>query len=459
MADVTTGATLLKRTYDSMILEAVNQEGLVWELFTEDTENWNGQDWRVPVHVQRASGDVQEIADGGAYPAPADETVVHLIVDTQTIAGTKHLTRNLMKRARSSGTGAFVNIVNFQADHLKKNLLALLNRRAISGGHIKGFLNEQKTFPATSTALGANFTSRDAITLLGTTFEYFGDFTPFASCVEATTASWVRIQFYRTDTFAEVNLSDNSNILHFFVSSADADAGTLNLRAVWNANADTFSLAISAAGFAIAIGLHATQSTLNAVNVGTVVSTALQPIGIFDNLANPTHWQVDRTTATGYTTLQPTIITQVIVAPQARAAVTPARMQNVKDRINDKSGADTDLVLINSLTRSAYLGAATGSIQLNLPGSAGKIDVGGKSFSFAGDTFRVSQYVPKGGYIFLTKACWKYIQLGPIEFVKQGGKMLIFDGVTAAHKMVVEIDYNLYCQMPNENGILCGTAL
>ena len=71
-ATLTTFESILKEFYLGPVIEEINNEVLVLELFEKATVDWNGRVAIVPVHVSRNTG-VSFVAESGALPVAGDQ--------------------------------------------------------------------------------------------------------------------------------------------------------------------------------------------------------------------------------------------------------------------------------------------------------------------------------------------------------------------------------------------------
>lgn len=475
MATTATFGPILKEYYENFVSEAVNNEKKICSFFEKSTRTWAGNQLHIPVHISRNSG-VGNIAEGGAYPTAGSQGWVDLIVDSETLAGNGTITRKMIKKARKSAKPkhVFLSYWDGEVMRIKDDLINLACQRMISGGRVKGFLN-QKVEAAVANNTGGIATI--AVPNAGTNvYDYFGDLGPFdgsdtnpTAVAAGTSATWVRVRLFRMDTYAEIaiTLGGGTAAGHaLFVSAIDATARTVSLSVIGDAAGSDLQTDGVPAGVGIALALHDTQHVLvggadAGLNFGTTTSFANQQTGLFGNLADPTHFTVNRGAAAN-ASLRASILTQATgttSATSGRAAVTSQRLQRLIDDIFNANGKETDSIWINARTRSAYVAVLTATLQTQTRGKAGMGDMGFANVGYADLPFKKSQHVPLGGYIFLCQKTWELAELERPSFVDEDGSLLSRISGVSAFEFQMEWDFNLVCFDPQSNGILCGTTL
>ncbi len=465
MATTTSLDSVLKTNYSARIEYQLNDEQNLLKMFNNAVWDWYGLEIHIPVHIGR-NGGVQAIPFGGNYPTAGDQTYNNLIVTASLLTASIFIPRSEMKRAKEKGYGAFISWWDAEFKRAMVDIKFRANRYLISGNRFKGFLDQRA---AGQDSTGACTVAAPAA---GTdTLNYFGDLSPFdgtdennTAVASATSSTWVRVRIFRMDTYAEVTTTGGQANPATFVSAIDAVARTIDLSTVANAAGESLDRNIAGmpVGIPFAVALHPTQYTDSVgANFGTNTGFANQPQGIFGNLCEPTHFGIDRTTATGTATVlqSDSLFTQSTAGVGGRAAVTPARVQRVMDQCFVDGGEEVDCILISPLTRAAYLAIMTGTIETQAHAAGGKGDASYSKLAFAGMQLKVSQHVPPGGWIFLKKNTWKLAQLSKCEFVEDDGAILHRVSGTSAFEAAIEWYYNFVCTKPRNNGILAGTTL
>lgn len=468
MASTSSFNSILKTKYSARIEYQLNDEQNLLKLFGNAVWDWYGLEIHIPIHVGR-NGGVQAIPFGGNYPTAGDQNYNNLIVTAALLTGAIFIPRSEMKRAKEKGYGAFISWWDAAFKRTMVDVKFRANRYLVAGNRFKGFLDQRGVPNAT---LGAKTI---AVPAAGTdTLNYFGDLSAFdgtdenpIAAVSGVSSSWVRIRVFRMDTYAEVPTNGGQANPAIFVSASDATTRTIDLSVVADGAGQTLDLAIAGmpVGIPFGVALHNTQDTSVAdggLNFGAITGFANQPQGIFGNLCEPTHFGVDRTTATGGTAnvLQSdALLTQSVAAAGGRLPVTPARVQHAMDRCFTDGGEEIDCILISPMTRAAYLAIITQTIETQAHAAGGKGDASYSQLAFAGMKLKVSQHVPPGGWIFLKKSTWKLAQLSKCEFVDDDGAIIHRVSGTSAFEAAIEWYYNFVCMKPRNNAILAGTNL
>lgn len=459
MAGVTTTNfdAVLKDLYSPEVLESLVNSTKLRSKFQRGTFKFEGRRVVYPVHVGRNES-VTAITPGGAMPVADRQKYVDGYLNVGSVGGTGQLDRDVIARAPSKGMGAFLDALKSEMDGLERDFKVKEDGYALFGGQCKGFLNEKKATNATAGAfVGGGASNAGA----AKTWEYSGDFTPFLNVVAGTTDTWVRIKVIRLDTYAEVVPA--GTLPGLFVTGYDQAAGTLNLQNVANAAGQAFTTAGVTNGVALALLLHETQlQDGGATNFGTINSQfPLEPQGLFNYVGLPTFLGIDRTTATGYTTLQAIGYTQAEAGADARAAITMVRFQELLDQIaTNAEDAEPNLILCNTKFRSVLMAVVTTNIRLDVRGGAkGKAtDAGADAGKMAmnGYDLYTTVNVPRGMVFAVDTTKIKMAELDKLHFCDEGGG--IIQRVPGFDKLTFEMvhRYTLINTQPRCLGVLTG---
>jgi hypothetical protein len=462
MAGVTTANfdAVLKDLYNDEVLESLVNSTKLRSKFQRGTFKFEGRRVVYSVHVGRNES-VEAIAPGGVMPVADRQKYETGYLNVGHVAGTGQLDRDVIKRAPSKGAGAFLDALKSEMDGLERDFRVKEDNFALFGGQCKGFLNEKKATNATAGAfVGGGASGAGA----ATTWEYSGDFTPFLNVNAANTDTWVRIKVIRLDTYAEVVPA--GVLPGLFVTGYNQAAGTLNLQNVANAAGQVFTTTVASGvtqGAALALLLHETQlQDGGGNNFGTIdAKFALEPQGLFNYVGLPTFLGIDRTTATGYETLQAVGYTQAQAGADARAAITMVRFQELLDQIaTNAEDAEPNLILCNTKFRSVLMGVITATVRLDARGGAkGKAtDAGADAgmMTMNGYELYTSINVPRGMVFAVDTTKIKMAELDKLHFCDEGGG--IIQRVPGFDKLTFEMvhRYTLVNTQPRCLGILCG---
>jgi hypothetical protein len=453
---------IAKDFYTDYIGESLNQESNFVDLFNDVGMPWEGRQIVLPVHVGRSTA-VAYIGEGGALPAADHQKYVDLVITTSELAARVSISTRALTGAKKKGKGAFVGFIDQEMTRIKDDVNETVDKKRVYGGMTKGLLNEHISNALWPDAAGP---ATIAVPAAGSYLaEYAGDYDPFRAVVTANSATWVRVRLFRQDTLAEIlptlGIGATAPGTAIFVSNFNETAMTLTLSVISDGAADV-ATDVTAAGFAISLGLHTTVHTLvgggdAGLTFGRVVDFSLEPHGILDNLCNPTHWTVDRTTATGgdAVALQSNVLTNAIAGLHARGALTPARLQAIDDIVMDRSGKEYDLVYLNARARSIYVAAATATLLYNTNQDS-KVDLKPKKLSLGGDQMRTARHFPRGAMAFLRKENWKLAKYDEPGWMDEDGSIFSRVPGVAAYEAAYEVFDNLLCDKPNAQALFCG---
>lgn len=464
MATTVTSNPLLKEWVEDQIKETINYESLFCDFSDSLDMDWEGDHIRVVVHTG-GNNSFTRIAEFGSLPAPGAQSYVNLIVTTSESAAQMSVsTRAVAASAGAPSKGALAKIIDREKTYLTKDVKLALDLDRIFGGRDKGLLNEHKAQGATAATCTVAVPNASSVV-----WEYSGTFIPFAGVVSANAATWVRIRLFRQDTYAEIPFTGaDAAGAAIFVSAIDQSAQTVTISLVCNAGGgvSNFTTATVGAGFAIALALHNTQYLDSAAApFGVAIDTSLQPAGVFTNLCDPTHFTVDRTTATGTAIgLQGNNLTQATAGGHARAAFTAARIQAVLDAVLNKVGSDDlmpDYVILNPLQRSLFVAVLTATTQFKVNDGSGKADIGPKwdSVSMLGYKMKTSQHWPRGAVAFLKKSTWMQPEFKKPGFMDLDGSWLARVPGQAGYAATYQTFDNFVCGEPRANAILTGLTV
>jgi hypothetical protein len=506
VATLTTFESILKEFYLGPVIEEINNEVHVLEMFEKATVDWQGRVAIIPVHVDRNTG-VSFAAENTALPTAGAQGYTRLQVNAKFQYGRFQITGPAISAAKSGGTGAFIGYVDAEMKKLVNDVRNSANGVSVFGNEIRGFLNEHLTGGAAQPILpspaGGQLTGVPAS--FGTvSMEYTGDFTPFLQVSATNTATWVPIRLIRMDNFKDILMTDGaapSANPNWFVSAIDSSLSTITIAYGGNAGGDFFQTANVTDGFGVAVALRFAQAVDQAAaNVG-VNGAALQqlqePSGLFSNIAsngtvanageaNPNaYFGITRTSSTPTAAgeepqLRGLVLTQATTGTHARAALSLARMQQCLDRVYvdgdpipsvlalgitegggitpNGGGHEHDVIMMNPTTRQQYTSLLQGTLFTDTDKARGG-DGGFQTLSYSGVPLKVSRAVPRGGLIFLRKDTWCITELEAAGFADLDGNVLSRVDDRDAYEGFYRWYYNVVCKQPNCNVILVGVSL
>ena len=515
MPAVTATATAILKEYYSAggVQEQINYESLVLNLCMEHEEKWEGSALIVPLHVS-VNNSPTEVTGAGTAVAPAagEQGYVRYVIDAAVTVASCGFEEIVVRR---SGTdrGAFERVAKEETDKLVKDVKNRINRMLISGGSIKGLLNEHKA--SALTAGNATWANADAgVNVATTVWEFNGDFNRFLGVAQATSSTWLRVNIIRLDsappldgalpgvalgwsrqTAANGTLVLNAGAVDadvaIFVSAINRALRTVSLTVMQRANFVGAGSGITTvpvqAGSSIALEINATTFTDSAAaaqpagtGLTAVAAVALEQNGFLHNLYAPTIYGVARTSAAvvvaaNNTVLQSTAFTNATAGAHARAALDRVRIQSVLDQIALYGDDQVDCLLANDSFRARYYAILTATTSWFLPteGVPERGDIGVKdkkagtkttNYSFADIPMFFSKDVPPGLIFFHKKDAWRYAPLGGDgDWLNAGKDHELYNPIDPATGRPVLAymrtwmqPWNLYCRTPNKIGTLCG---
>lgn len=468
IADLSTFDSILKEFYLGPIQEQLNNEIMVLQMFQKATVDWNGKIAVMPVHLGRNSG-VNWADESGTLPDAGSQTYQDMRILSQFLYGRFEVTGPAMAAAGKGGTNSFVGWMDSEMNRLVDDVKNVADRDSVSGGTIKGFIPEYFDINTVGAPIATGAKSGVA---------YDGDFNCFAGVDPTTVGTWVRINILRGDTLQSV--ATPAANLEIWVKGANSAAGTIDVYVnATAAAAPGLDAEIPATGdlscplVVQLVGSYVpgagNEPTLGATTGVVVGSNAVkQAEGLYGNLANPTHFTIDRTTgaANSGEELQSTLvrgdITQTPAGAYTRPALTLQKIQGIMDEVILESGASTNMLIMNPRQRQMYTGLLQGTSAGNLYVStdrAAKGDGGFLGLSYGGVPIQVSRHVGNGMILFLDTKTWKILELQAGQFADLDGAVLSRVLAKDSWEGFYRWYWNIVCGQPNRNAILCGVKL
>jgi len=413
-ASISSLTAILKEFYLGPLAEQLNQEILVYELFEKASVDWSGRRVVIPVHVARNSG-VAFVADDGTLPTAGQQDFERLEVDAKFLYGRFAITGPAIASAKS-GPNAFISYIDAEMNKLVEDVKTAANQRAIFGGRVLGYIFEQANQAA---------------------FDYSGR----SSGLQVGNATDL-VDIVRLDTYASVATNQQVN---------GVTEDTI-----------TFNAAINLTGLASIDGdvAFAVVATSNSTIVAGVAGAWDQePAGITTNLAAPSHFGVDRTTATGASALQSNHLKVSETAATGYAALSLDRIQAAMDRILEDSDKAPELILMSPLMRQEYTSLLVGTSAGNLYTQTEKASGGDGGFTglaYGGVPMRTSKDCFKGSFFFLCPSEWKLCELEAPGFADLDGAIMSRVANQDKFEGYYRLYYNTVCTRPNANAVLTG---
>ena len=447
-------ASILKEFYLGPIQDQLNEETLVCDMFEKASVDWNGRQVIIPVHTARNTS-VGFRAETAALPGPVlgalggagtQQGYSNLTVNAAFLYGRFQITGPAMAAAGKGGANSFVGWVDGEMNRLVNDVKTSCNIAAVSGGTVIGFV-------ASDTNIGA----------IGTDVVNYTGSQPRAAALDAAGGP-DHVTVVRMDTYATTSVGTIA------ITATSVANGTVSLTTVAG-GAVTFAGILDPTGGAVPMAL-----VLSAAGAA-IVGSAAEPMGIYGNLADPTHFGVNRATAGGVAPNVPTLqcgnglgLSNIVIqgtapaATNARDALNMAAIQGVLDRVTLASDGEIDVILCSPLQRTRLAAVLQGNFNFNTDKSGGggkgvTADGGYTGFAFAGIPIKTSRHVDNGAMWFLSTKTWKMTELESGRFADEDGDVLSRVGVLDAYEGFYKWYYNVTCLRPNANAALLNLAL
>ena len=417
MASIAQLSAILMENYSVPLQNVLNNTVVALEIMKKTTVGWAGKRLVIPVHVARNSG--VDFSDSGTLPTAGFQGYVDLLVTAKKLYGTFRLDGDLMAAAEKGGKYAFVAAITSEMDGLGQDTAVKANKALYSGGRFVGFFNQKKTEAGAAT------------------WEFAGDAQKLADAI-TNKAGAVSVEIVRLDTYATIagaNTCDAVNV----------PALTVHLTAAL----DTDPVA---PGYGCVVRISDADPSLAYLDS--------EVNGIYGNLASPTHFTQDRTTATGTPALQSVFKTANQTGTQGKVSLALTAIEGVIDAIEEASGFTPDLVLVHMTQRQKYVALMQATIFTTLQqGAPAKEFNGGskeRNQSYGDIAIKADRHCGKGLAIFLKKDAWTLAELRKGGFADEDGTVLLRIAGSDSFGGFWRWYYEQVCKTPNRNGILHG---
>jgi len=412
---------MLEEDYLGVIEDQLNEDVFMWERMEKATWTREGSHAIVPLKVARNSG---VAFTGGAFPTAGAQQVKRMVINSKKLYGSIQIPGDIMAAADKGGTHAYVSAVELEMDGIRDDIARKANTAVFSGGPCAGFINEHKNPGAAAD------------------WQFRGDIDKLAALVAAGGAPTVSV--IRLDTYATLSAA-------LAVNSVNVNALTVNL--------DTLNTSAVGTGFACALVIDGGDATF-------LANLALEPTGIYGNLALPTHFSIDRTTATGFPTVQSSIVTAKQTGDHAAQDLTVANIAAALSTIVRKAGSKVrpNVIVCSPEQLNKYQAVVQVQLRTNLEnkkgGAAKQLDGGPLSVSYAEIPLVGDIGCGLGMMIFYNEDSWKKVELKAGTFKQPDGltfRQVISGGVAQDEWAAYYSAYwDIICKRPNANLILVG---
>ena len=418
-------------TMVSKVEDQLNREILACDMFQKLNVNWTDGKAIVPIQYARnTSGAYRTEYDAAAtstLPTAEELGRARLTVDAKFLYSRMLLSGPAIISGRNNPHGLKATLRE-EIDGCLESLKNRANNYFFSGGGCVGYVMQK--------AANMNLAAMD----------FFGNaehLPPNGGA--ALNCTLVRMDTYQTLVTAAPSPASNIKL------SAAASSATAGAQVVIGTAIDSSAVP---AGVPIAVIIDQNQ-IYNDTSVETV---AMQPIGMYSNLSLPTHFQVDRTTATGRPALQSNFEAESLLANGNGATLTSGRLQKIITAITRQSDKRPELFLCEHGFLEEYVAILTATLQTQTraKGGGGDGSFNEQQLTFGGLPFKASRHCGKGLLVAMNKSSWNQCTLaGPGMADLDGNVLSRLDGKDAWEGFA-RWYHNLVCKRPNANGVYTG---
>lgn len=435
--------SLLKDFYLGPVVEQLNNEMLVLNMYEKMSVDWSGRQCILPIHISRtASTAVQFRAESTpalavALPVAGSQGYDNLTVVARYLYGTFLISGPAVASAKNGGKGAFIGWMEAEMDRLVTDVKNTADYAMLNGGGVVGFITDSVNHADHA------FTGDYSKIIAGKTLSLVNCFSP---------------------GFDSAGAVINDTYLNDIVASAALHAATAK-----NEGAGTITFAAAQDTTAVTYG-GATRVAPVVVRANADLSTFQgEPVGIMSNLfgnggavGTPDHFGIPVNGASYGAGLRPATldafvrVVETTPAATGVADLTVERIQSVLDEITVLSGEEPDVIICHPSLRANYVAVLSASLFATARGPATKGDAGFLDLSYGNIPIKFARHCPRGMMIFMNKKTWKLLQLQSGGFADLDGTTILRQANHDAWEGFYRWYYNTVCTRPNANGLLVG---
>lgn len=435
----TTLDSLLKDFYLGPVVEQLNNEMLVLNMYEKMSVDWSGRQTIIPIHVSRtATTAVQFRAESTAgtpvaLPTAGNQGYNNLTVVARYLYGTFLISGPAVASAKNGGKGAFIGWMEAEMDRLVTDVKNTADYAMLNGGGVIGFIT-------------------DAVN--NVTHSFTGD---HSKVVAGTDVTLARCDSPGRDSAGALL---NNNFL-------DDVTAAVALHAVAPSDEAAGTIEFVAAQTTLAAAAYGGANRVAPVVVRAHTNLALyqgEPVGIMSNLfgnggvaGTPDHFGIQVNGAGRSGSLDVFArVTEDTPGITGRGNLTVERIQNVLDEITTLSGEEPDVIICHPSLRANYVAVLSASLFATARGPATKGDAGFLDLSYGNIPIKFARHCPRGMMVFMNKKTWKLLQLQSGGFADLDGTTILRQAGHDAWEGFYRWYYNTVCTRPNANGLLVG---
>ena len=455
---------ILKEFYLGPIIESLNNQLEMVQMFQKSTLDWQGRQVVIPVHVSRNDGTGFR-AEAGVLPTAGKQGHVNLNVKAKYLYGRFSLTGPAIATAKTTAN-SFATYVQTEMDGLVTDTKLKANQGMFTGGGCVGFVRHV-TVQNTGATITPDFCGNKDVLR---TYQALAE----DASKGGTPGNLLNIDIISMATYESLlttNVTFPKTVANYL--TCDGNAGADNSITLvtdnggvvrWDALSGTRHPAMvvvrgCGAGLAPFVPVAAADDpVLNEVNN--------EALGIYANLGLSAHYTVDRSviqtgTLAGTTqnpSLRSTVESVAIGAAAGNADLLFGRMQTILDEIMVLGGDDPDCMYVHPGIRQKYADLLTftapGQMTKDAQSRPGTGDPGFSGYAFNGIPMKMSRHCGKGLIIFLKTKTWTIAELQSFGMADLDGNVLSRLSNQDAWEGFVRWYYNLVCKEPNRNAVL-----
>ena len=459
---------ILKEFYLGPIIESLNNQLEMVQLFEKSTLDWQGRQVVIPVHVSRNDGTGFR-AESSDLPTAGKQGHVNLNIKAKYLYGRFSLTGPAIATAKTTAN-SFATYVQTEMDGLVTDTKLKANQGMFTGGGAVGYVRHVTTMGATAT-LPLDFSgnkdvlrSLQALAVDTSKGGVAGNVLYVDVISMATYESLIHDNNF--PRVAKPYITCNGNTGNDAEITLVSSTGAACQFQLLDGTRHPAMIVVQGCG-QLAAGPGA--FTPMAVNDDPVLrEVSNQALGIYANLGFSSHFTVDRSIVrdvaapAGGTSLNPSLRSTVesvnVASVQGNAGLSFGRMQTILDEIMVLGGDDPDCMYVHPGIRQKYADLLVftnpGSIKKAATGETGTGDPGFSGYAFNNIPMKMSRHCGKGLIVFLKTKSWTITELQSFGMADLDGSVLSRLSNRDEFEGFVRWYYNLVCKEPNRNAIL-----
>ena len=451
---------ILKEFYLGPIIESLNNQLEMVQMFQKSTLDWQGRQVVIPVHVTRNDGTGYR-AEAGNLPTAGGQGYVNLNVKAKYLYGRFALTGPAIATAKTTAN-SFATYVQSEMDGLVTDTKLKANQGMFTGGGCVGFVRHLTQQIAGATITPDFCGNKDVLRTYQALAETVApgnllnidivSMATYESLLHTNAFPRAAANFLTCDGHAGADdsitlVTDNGGIVQWQLLSGTRHPAMVVVRG-------------SGAGLAPFVPVAAAVDPV-------LIEVNNESLGIYANLGLSAHYTVDRSidqtaAPAGGTSINPSLRSTIesvnVAAVAGNANLLFGRMQTVLDEIMVLGGDDPDCMYVHPGIRQKYADLLTftqpGAIQKGATDRPGTGDPGFSGYAFNGIPMKMSRHCGKGLIIFLKTKTWTIAELQSFGMADLDGNVLSRLSNKDEWEGFVRWYYNLVCKEPNRNAIL-----